>query len=69
MYPLPAEVPEAARISCAVASLRCSPAPRRNACDSEARVIIRKPKSAIVLPVVPSPAWMPVISPAAEATS
>ena len=46
---------------------RCSAAPRRSACDSEARVIIRDPSRAMAFPGVPAPAWMPVTRPAADA--
>src|SRR6476659_1357387 len=40
------------------ASFKCSAAPRRSACDSDARVIMRKPNSAIAFPGLPALAWM-----------
>ena len=49
------------------ASARCAAAPRRRACDSEARVIIRNPFCAMVFPIVPVLAWTPATSPASAA--
>ena len=51
-------------------SSRCSAAPRRSACDSDASVIIRKPNCGHGLSELsPSPAWMPVTRPAAVAAA